>query len=115
MYLRFFMYIAVEDFFNLIRGRKRQYTLEIPRLIAKQENKSVFSVWLRMLCSLALTGCTFKEYFNLDFVKRTVRNQRTFITTGSNMNAFATKLFSAFCVVAGRTKSPITPEYWSKR
>lgn len=89
MYLRFYVYIVVEDFFNLIRGRKRQYTLEIPRLIAKQENKPVLSVWLRMLWSLALTGCTFKEYFNLDFAKRTVRNQRTFITTGSNMNAYS--------------------------
>lgn len=88
MYLRFYVYIAVEDFFNLIRGRKRQYTLEIPRVIAKSENSPVFVVWIRMLWSLLLTGCTFKEYHNLNFAKRTMHNQRTFITTGFNMNAY---------------------------
>ena len=89
MYFRFYIYIVVEDFFNLLRRRNRQYTFEIPRMIAKEENKPIILVWLRMLCSLVLTGCTFKEYYNLSFSKRTLSNQRTFITTGSNMNAYS--------------------------
>lgn len=66
----------------------RQLTLEVARIIAKEEGKSVFGVWLRMMRSLIFTGATFKEYYNLDFTHRTFKNQKTFITTGSNLKAY---------------------------
>ncbi len=88
MYLRFYRAIALAELSYIIKGGERQYDLTIPRVIAKEENKSVFGVWLKMMRSLIATGCTFKEYYNLNFVKRTLKNQKTYITTGSNINAY---------------------------
>ena len=96
MYYRFYRLITVMELMAIKRGAERQYDLTIPRLIAKEEGKSVAGVWLRMVTSLIATGCTFKEYYNLNFIKRTLKNQKTFITTGSNMNAYAKLNDSSF-------------------
>ena len=77
------------ELYCILKKGERQLDLTIPRIIAKEENKSVLGMWLRMIRSLIFTGCTFKEYYNLNFVKRTLKNQKTFITTGSNLNAYS--------------------------
>lgn len=89
MYFKFYRIIIIGELTGLIKGGERQCGLALPRLIAKEEKKSVFGMWLRMMLSLLVTGCTFKEYYNLNFVKRTLNNQKTFITTGSNLNAYS--------------------------
>jgi len=89
MYFKFYRIIIIGELAGIIKGGERQCGLALPRLIAKEEKKSVLSMWLRMMLSLLVTGCTFKEYYNLNFVKRTLNNQRTYITTGSNLNAYS--------------------------
>lgn len=88
MYFDFYRRIIIDELYFIKKGRERQYDLTIPRLIAKEEKKSVFFIWLKMMLSLLVTGCTFKEYYNLNFIKRTLKNQKTFTTTGSNINAY---------------------------
>ncbi len=78
----------MSDLVSLIKGGEKYFGMEMPRLIAKEEKKSVLSVWCKMMYSSLVTGCTFKEYYNLNFIKRTIGNQKTFITTGSNLNAY---------------------------
>ena len=89
MYFRFYRAIVIAELSYMLKGGERQYDLTMPRIIAKEENKSVFAVWLKMMKSLIATGCTFKEYYNLNFIKRTLKNQKTYITTGSNMDAYS--------------------------
>lgn len=89
MYFKFYRIMLAGELTCLIKGGERQCDLTIPRLIAKEEKKSALGMWLRMAWSLLVTGCTFKEYYNLNFVKRTINNQKTFITTGSNINAYS--------------------------
>ncbi len=89
MFFKFYKIIFMGELINIIKGRERQCDLTIPRQIAKEEKKSVLGMWLKMMFSLLVTGCTFKEYYNLNFVKRTLSNQKTFITTGSNLNAYS--------------------------
>lgn len=89
MYFEFYKIIFMMDLLSLIKGGERQCDMTVPRLIAKEEKKSVIGMWFRMMYSLIVTGCTFKEYYNLNFVKRTIGNQKTFITTGSNLNAYS--------------------------
>lgn len=89
MYFEFYKIIFIGELVRIIKGRERQCGLAMPCLIAKEEKKSVLGMWLRMMYSLFVTGCTFKEYYNLNFVKRTISNQKTFITTGSNLKAYS--------------------------
>lgn len=89
MYHEFYRTIIQNELIYIIKGRERQFGFAIPRLIAKEENKSVLGMWFRMMLSVIVTGCTFKEYHNLNFVKRTLKNQKTFITTGSNLEAYS--------------------------
>lgn len=89
MYFEFYKIIFLGELISIIKGRERQCDLNVPRLIAKAEQKSVLGMWFRMMHSLLFTGCTFKEYYNLNFVKRTISNQKTFITTGSNLKAYS--------------------------
>ncbi|MBO5837438.1 MAG: hypothetical protein J6Q92_06055 [Oscillospiraceae bacterium] len=88
MYFDFCRSIIVRELYCLKTGGKRHYDLTIPRLIAKEEKKPLFLVWLRMVLSVVVTGCTFQEYYNLKFAQRTIKNQKTFITTGSNLKAY---------------------------
>lgn len=88
MYFELYKILFMGELLSIIKGRERQCGLAVPRLIAKEEKKSVLGMWFRMMYSLLVTGCTFKEYYNLNFVKRTIRNQKTFITTGSNLIAY---------------------------
>ena len=89
MYFEFYRIVVIDELACIIKGRKRQCDLTIPRLIAKEEKKTALGMWLRMMLSLIVTGCTFKEYYNLNFVNRTLKNQKTFITSGSNLNAYS--------------------------
>ena len=89
MFFEFYKIIFIGELISIIKGGERQCDLTIPRIIAKEEKKSVFCMWIKMMYSLLVTGCTFKEYYNLNFVKRTIKNQKTFITTGSNLNAYS--------------------------
>lgn len=89
MYFRFYRIVFMGELYCILKKGERQLDLTIPRIIAKEENKSVLGMWLRMMYSMIVTGCTFKEYYNLNFVKRTISNQKTFITSGSNLNAYS--------------------------
>lgn len=89
MFFEFYKITFLGELIRIIKGRELQCDLSLPRLIAKAENKSVLGMWFRMMYSLFVTGCTFKEYYNLNFSKRTISNQKTFITTGSNLNAYS--------------------------
>lgn len=89
MYFKFYRAIILRELACIKQGTERQFDLTIPRLIAKEEKKSVLGTWLKMMMSLVVTGCTFMEYYNLNFVKRTLNNQKTFITTGSNIDAYS--------------------------
>ena len=88
MYLNFCRGILVRELYCIKYGGERQFDLTVPRLIANEEKKSVLFVWMRMVWSLLVTGCTFNEYYNLNFVKRKLKNQKTFLTTGSNLDAY---------------------------
>ncbi len=89
MYFKFYKIIFMGELINIIKGREKQCGLTVPRQIAIEEKKPVLVIWFKMMLSLLVTGCTFKEYYNLNFVKRTLSNQKTFITTGSNLNAYS--------------------------
>ena len=88
MYWRFLKMLLISDVVSFIRGNERHLSLTIPRQIAEKEKGKVFSIYAKMLFSLLKTGCTFKEYYNLGFYKRSLKNQKTFITTGSNLIAY---------------------------
>lgn len=80
--------MLLTELHSIRNKEERQLDFTIPRIIAKEEKKSVFGTWLKMMRSLLITGCTFKEYYNLNFSRRTLKNQKTFITTGSNLKAY---------------------------
>lgn len=88
MYLKNFVSVILHDFSHILKGLDREIGLKIPRIIACDEKKSIIFVYFKMMYSLLITGCTFKEYYNLNFINRTIRNQKTFITTGSNLQAY---------------------------
>ncbi len=96
MYFKFYKIMIMMELDSIRKGHERQCDMTVPRLIAKEEKKSAFGMWLRMMFSLIVTGCTFKEYYNLNFIKRTLKNQKTYITSGSNINAYS-KLNDASC------------------
>ncbi len=54
--------------------------LPVARKICKEENIKLFIVIINMIKSNILTGCSFWEYYNLKFYKRTIKNQMTFLT-----------------------------------
>lgn len=110
MYFEFYKILIIEEIYNIRKHRKKQLGLTVPRIIAKEEKKSVFGMWLRMMFSLIVTGCTFKEYYNLNFVRRTVKNQKTFITTGSNLKAYA-KLNDKSCYHLYLNKNEFNEKY----
>lgn len=89
MYWKYFCSVIVFDIANIIKRRPRDIDLTIPRMIAKEEGKTVIGTYLRMLFSLLITGSTFREYYNLGFAKRKLSNQCTYITTASNMKAYS--------------------------
>lgn len=88
MYFKFYRAMIMEELMNIKYGRERYFGLDVPRKIAGEKNQPVAFVLARMIYSLLVTGCTFKEYYNLNFANRTIKNQKTYITTGSNINAY---------------------------
>ena len=96
MYWHLFKLMLISDIKSIIRGRERELSCELPRKIAKEENQNSFVVYLKMLYSVLHAGCTFKEYYNLNFIKRSLNNQKTFITSGSNLIAYGKVNDAAF-------------------
>lgn len=88
MYWHLLKIMLVSDIKNIIRGRERELSYTLPRKIAAEENQNGVIVYFKMLHSVLQTGCTFKEYYNLNFIKRNLDNQKTFITSGSNLIAY---------------------------
>lgn len=88
MYFKFFYSVLKGELVNIVKGKEKRCGFKIPRQIAKEEHKSVFGTWLKMMTSMLSTGCTFQEYYNLNFIHRTRKNQKTFITSGSNWEAY---------------------------
>lgn len=89
MYWYLFKRMLISDIKSFLHGDERELTFTLPRRIAKEEKKNAMIVYAKMLNSLLVTGCTFKEYYNLNFIKRSLRNQKTFITSGSNLIAYS--------------------------
>lgn len=89
MYWYLFKRMLISDIKSFLRGDERELAFTLPCRIAKDENRNAVIVYAKMLNSLLVTGCTFKEYYNLNFIKRSLRNQKTFITSGSNLIAYS--------------------------
>lgn len=89
MYWYLFKRMIISDVKSFLHGEERELAFTLPRRIAKEENRNVLIVYVKMLNSILATGCTFKEYYNLRFIKRTLSNQQTFITSGSNLIAYS--------------------------
>lgn len=69
---------------SIYKKNTRKEFLVLTKSIAKEKNKSRLYLMLDMfLCSLCY-GTLFTEYYDLDFIKRTLSNRKTFLTTYYN-------------------------------
>ncbi len=89
MYFDFLLVQLKTDYLRFKTKEKKELGISIPLLLSKEKHAFLPFVYCKMFWSLMVTGCTFSEYYNLNFYNRRISNQKTFLTSGSNLRAYA--------------------------